>query len=67
MAARLRRSEGAIKVAVHRLRHRYRELMRARIAETVGEGDVEDELRHLLAVLSAAEERTRLQVTSSRP
>ena len=53
MAARLRRSEGAIKVAVHRLRHRYRELMRARIAETVGEGDVEDELRHLLAVLAA--------------
>jgi RNA polymerase sigma factor (sigma-70 family) len=51
MAARLRRSEGAIKVAVHRLRHRYRELMRARIAATVGEGDVEDELRHLLAVL----------------
>ena len=51
MAARLRRSEGAIKVAVHRLRHRYRELMRARIAATVGEGDVEDELRQLLAVL----------------
>jgi RNA polymerase sigma factor (sigma-70 family) len=53
IAARLRRSEGAIKVTVHRLRHRYRELMRARIAETVGEGDVEDELRHLLAVLGA--------------
>ena len=52
MAARLRRSEGAIKVAVHRLRHRYRALMRAWIAETVGDGDVEDELRHLLAVLS---------------
>jgi RNA polymerase sigma-70 factor (ECF subfamily) len=51
IAARLRRSEGAIKVAVHRLRHRYRELMRARIAETVGAGEVEDELRHLLAVL----------------
>ncbi|HUY31732.1 MAG TPA: sigma-70 family RNA polymerase sigma factor [Pirellulales bacterium] len=51
MAARLRRSEGAIKVAVHRLRRRYRELLRARIAATVGEGDVEDELRHLLAVL----------------
>lgn len=51
MAARLRRSEGAIKVAVHRLRHRYRELTRARIAATVGEEDVEDELRHLLAVL----------------
>jgi RNA polymerase sigma factor (sigma-70 family) len=51
IAARLRCSEGAIKVAVHRLRHRYRELMRARIAATVGEEDVEDELRHLLAVL----------------
>ena len=51
MAARLRRSEGAIKVAVHRLRHRYRELIRARIAETVGVGDVEDELQHLVAVL----------------
>jgi RNA polymerase sigma-70 factor (ECF subfamily) len=51
MAARLRRSEGAIKVAVHRLRHRYRELIRARVAETVGAGDVEDELRHLVAVL----------------
>jgi RNA polymerase sigma factor (sigma-70 family) len=52
MAARLRRSAGAIKVAVHRLRHRYRELIRARIAETVGAGEVEDELRHLLAVIS---------------
>ena len=52
MAARLGQSEGAIKVAVHRMRSRYRELMRARIAETVGEGDVEDELGHLLAMLS---------------
>jgi hypothetical protein len=52
MAARLRRSERAIKVAVHRLRHRYRELIQARIAETVGDGEVEDELRHLLAVIS---------------
>ena len=52
MAARLRRSEGAIKTAVHRLRHRYREVIRARIAETVGAGDVDDELRHLLTVLS---------------
>jgi hypothetical protein len=52
LPARLRRSEGAIMVAVHRLRHRYRELMRAPIAEMVGEGDVEEELRHLLALLS---------------
>jgi len=52
MATRLGRSEGAIKVAIHRLRQRYRELLRAQIAATVGEGDVEDELRHLLTVLS---------------
>ena len=52
VAAKLQRSEGAIKVAAHRLRHRYRELIRARIAETVSAEDVEDELRHLLAVLS---------------
>jgi RNA polymerase sigma-70 factor (ECF subfamily) len=51
IATRLRRSEGAIKVAVHRLRRRYRELIRAQIAETVGEGDVEEELQHLVAVL----------------
>jgi RNA polymerase sigma factor (sigma-70 family) len=52
LAARLGRSEGAIKVAVHRLRQRYRDLIRARIAATVGEGDIEDELRQLLAALS---------------
>jgi RNA polymerase sigma factor (sigma-70 family) len=51
MANRLGRSEGAVKVAVHRLRRRYRELLREQIAATVGATDVEDELRHLLAVL----------------
>jgi RNA polymerase sigma-70 factor (ECF subfamily) len=46
-------SEGAVKVAVHRLRQRYREILRAEIAETVaGPGQVEEELRHLFAVLS---------------
>jgi len=48
IAAKLRRTTGAIKVAVHRLRHRYRILIRARIGETVAPDDVEDELRHLL-------------------
>jgi RNA polymerase sigma-70 factor (ECF subfamily) len=52
MAARLKRSEGAIKVAVHRLRRRYRDLLRQRIAETVVDGEVEDEVRHLLAVFA---------------
>jgi RNA polymerase sigma-70 factor (ECF subfamily) len=46
-------SEGAVKVAVHRLRRRYREILRAEIAETVADpGEVEDELKHLVAVLS---------------
>ena len=47
-------SEGAVKVAVHRLRQRYRELLRAEIAETVDSpGEVEEELRHLFTALSA--------------
>ena len=45
-------SEGAARVAVHRLRQRYRELLRDEIAQTVAEpGQIEDELRHLLAAL----------------
>jgi RNA polymerase sigma-70 factor (ECF subfamily) len=53
IAATLGTSEGAVKVAVHRLRERYRDLIRAEIAETVGSpAEVEDELRHLLAALS---------------
>jgi RNA polymerase sigma factor (sigma-70 family) len=53
MATRLGRSEGSIKVAAHRLRQRYRELIRLRIAETVGDSDIEDELHHLLGVLGS--------------
>jgi len=46
-------SEGAVKVAVHRLRQRYRELLHAEIANTVAvTGDVEEELRHLFAALA---------------
>lgn len=45
-------SEGAIKVAVHRMRKRFGELIRAEIAETVrDEQDVEDEMRYLITVL----------------
>jgi RNA polymerase sigma-70 factor (ECF subfamily) len=51
-AARLGMSASAVKVAVHRLRRRYRKLLRASIAETVSdEADVEDEMRYLVAVL----------------
>lgn len=54
LADRLQMSEGAVKVAVHRLRRRYRELIRALIAETVSRPeDVEDELRNLFAALGS--------------
>lgn len=46
-------SEDAVKQAVHRMRRRYRELFREEIAQTVaGPGEVEDELKHIFAVLS---------------
>jgi len=52
IAARLNMSEGAVKVALHRLRRRYGELLRTTIAETVGnEADLNDEMRYLVAVL----------------
>ena len=45
-------TEGAIKAAVHRLRSRYRDLIRTEIAQTVADpGDVDDELRSLQAAL----------------
>jgi len=53
LAKRADMTEGAVKVAVHRMRKRYRELLKSTIAETVsGPGEVEDELRHLLGVLA---------------
>lgn len=53
LAGKLGTSEGAVKVAVHRLRQRYRTLLRELIAETVATPDgVEDELKHLMLALS---------------
>lgn len=50
-ARRLNMSEGAVKVAVHRLRKRFRVLLRQEIAQTVSENEnVEDELRYLCSV-----------------
>ncbi|MES2657130.1 MAG: sigma-70 family RNA polymerase sigma factor [Verrucomicrobiota bacterium] len=47
-------SETAVKVAIHRLRARFRELIRAEITTTVNEPkEVADELRHLIAIVSA--------------
>ena len=54
VAVTLGMSEGAVKVAVHRLRERYRDFIRAEITETVATpAEVDDEMRHLLAALSA--------------
>ncbi len=53
-AARLGMSEGAVQVAVHRLRRRYRELMREEIEHTVASPDeVEDEVRYLFTCLQS--------------
>jgi RNA polymerase sigma-70 factor (ECF subfamily) len=53
VAPRLGLSEGALRVAVHRLRRRYREIFREEIAHTVARPEeIEEEVRHLLAVLS---------------
>jgi DNA-directed RNA polymerase specialized sigma24 family protein len=50
-AKNLGMTEGAVKVAVHRLRKRFRELLRQEIAQTLDdEADVEDELRYLCSV-----------------
>lgn len=52
VAAELGMTENALKQAFHRLRQRYRQLLRDEIAQTVAvPGDVEDELRHFIAVL----------------
>jgi RNA polymerase sigma factor (sigma-70 family) len=52
IAAALQTTEGAARVAVHRLRKRFRELFREAIADTVsGPEQVEPELRHVLEIL----------------
>jgi len=53
IGARLNLSEGAVKVAVHRLRQRYRELLREEIAHTVcTPEEVEEEIRALFSALA---------------
>jgi RNA polymerase sigma-70 factor (ECF subfamily) len=54
IAARLGMSENAVRQAFYRFRQRYQALLREEIANTVATpGDIEDELRHLIAVLEA--------------
>jgi len=52
IAAHLGMTENAVRQAFHRFRQRYQSLLREEIAHTVATpGDIEDELRHLIAVL----------------
>jgi RNA polymerase sigma-70 factor (ECF subfamily) len=54
LAAELNLSEGALKVAIHRLRRRYRELLRAEIEETVADPDeIDQEIRDLFSALGS--------------
>ncbi len=54
IAKRLAMTEGAVRVAVHRLRQRYGELLRQEICKTVAtREDAEDELRFLLRSLGS--------------
>jgi RNA polymerase sigma factor (sigma-70 family) len=53
VAETMETTQGAAKVAVHRLRTRYREMMRSEIAQTVDSPDeIEDEIRRLFEVMS---------------
>jgi len=54
IAARLGMTENAIRQAFYRFRQRYQSVLREEIAHTVATpGDIEDELRHLIAVIEA--------------
>jgi RNA polymerase sigma factor (sigma-70 family) len=53
LARKLQTTDGAVRVAVHRLRQRYRELLREAIAATVSQPEeIEEELRHLLQAVA---------------
>jgi RNA polymerase sigma-70 factor (ECF subfamily) len=51
-AAQLGMSADAVKVAIHRLRRRFRALVRAEVLQTLHDPvDLDDEMRHLVAAL----------------
>ena len=53
VAQRLAVNEGAARVAVHRVRKRFREIYREEISQTLADGtDLDGELRHLAAALA---------------
>ncbi len=59
IAEKLSMTEQAVKVAVHRLRQRYKELLREEIAQTVATNDeIDDELRDLFKAVRASKSQT---------
>ena len=53
MAKKLKMAEGSVRVAVHRLRRRYRRLLRDEIAQTVAaEDQIDEEMGHLFTALA---------------
>jgi RNA polymerase sigma factor (sigma-70 family) len=53
IATEIRMTEGAVRVAVHRLRRRYRRLLREEISQTVASEDqIDEEIRELFAALA---------------
>lgn len=53
VGAALQMTESAVRVAVYRLRRRYRELLREEVARTVSDpADVDDEIRYLMKIVS---------------
>jgi len=54
VADELDMSEGAVKVAVHRLRQRFGDVLRDEVARTLNDpADVDDEIRHLFAAFES--------------
>lgn len=54
LAAALKMSESSVKITIHRLRRRYRDLLRANVSHTLADPkEVDDEIRFLLNSLSA--------------
>jgi RNA polymerase sigma-70 factor (ECF subfamily) len=53
LAAELGTTEGALKVSIHRLRRRFREILREEIGHTVAEpGQIQEEIRYLMTLLA---------------
>jgi len=56
VAETLRMSPEAVRIALHRLRKRYRQILKSEIAETIGSPEgVDDEIRCLFQALSSGQ------------